>query len=163
MRRLAPILALAGLLSSPPSDAHAALYQWVDDAGGTHYTSELESVPGRYRSRVRLLSSDRGGRDAALASQPKPTARPSRVSELVPVESAATATISEPAIRESDALAIAELEGAIQRDREALKDLISQAQWEGPDPTKDPQLRELAQRLARQESDLAALRRSGSP
>jgi hypothetical protein len=85
------------------------------------------------------------------------------VSELAPVESAATTPISEPAIRESHALAIAELEGAIQRDREALKDLISQGPWEGSEPATDPQLREIAQRLANQESDLAALRRSGSP
>jgi hypothetical protein len=84
------------------------------------------------------------------------------------VESAATAPTTQPAIREpviseSHALAIAELEGAIRRDREALKDLISQGQWEGPELAKDPQLRELAQRLAKQESDLAALRHSGSP
>ncbi len=158
MRRLVPILALAGLLISPPDNAQAALYHWVDDAGVAHYTTDLENVPGRYRSGVRLLSSDRGGRNAALPSRPKPTARPSREGELAPVETAATAPISEP-----HALAIAELEGAIQRDREALKDLISQGQWEGPELAKDLQLRELAQRLAKRESDLAELRGSGSP
>ena len=84
------------------------------------------------------------------------------------VQSPPPATQSPPAVqspppatpprREIDVRAIAELEAAIERDRESLKDLISEGEWEGSEVTTNLELRELAERLARQESELAALR-----
>ena len=128
------------------------LYQWVDDGGIVHYTTSRELVPERFESSMRLLSSDRGSRDASLAAR----RRPARTANVPMVESPPPA--ARPRLTETDVRAIAELEASIERDRETLKDLISEGEWEGPELTTNMELRELAERLARQESELAALR-----
>ena len=155
MPRLVLALALGGVTGCSTTDEPAiGLYQWVDDTGIVHYTTSRELVPERFESSMRLLSSDRGSRDASLAAR----RRPARTANVPMVESPPPA--ARPRLTETDVRAIAELEAAIERDRETLKDLISEGEWEGPELTTNMELRELAERLARQESELAALRRS---
>ncbi len=167
MPRLVLALVLGGATGcSTPGEPATGLYQWVDDSGVVHYTTDRELVPERFESSRRLLSSDRGSRERALAARSAPVRT---VNEAMPaVQSPPPATQSPPAVqspppatpprREIDVRAIAELEAAIERDRESLKDLISEGEWEGSEVTTNLELRELAERLARQESELAALR-----
>ncbi len=169
-------LALAGLLSCwTTPEPQTGLFEWVDEAGVVHYTTDRESVPDRYRSTMRLLSPDRGTRETALAGAPARRARPEippfvesatpRAGRSGPppgVRSAPTATRRAREVSAQRARAITDLETAIQQDREALKDFISQQSSDGTELATDPQLRELAERLAKLESDLAALR-AGTP
>ena len=53
---------------------------------------------------------------------------------------------------------IAELEGQIQRDREALRRLISEGSQQGLELANDPKVREIAERLPRLHEELAQLR-----
>ncbi len=59
---------------------------------------------------------------------------------------------------EENADEISELEKLITRDKEVIKDLISQERVSGEDLLANPQLREIAQRLPRLQSELRALR-----
>ncbi len=145
------------------SEPTGALYQWVDDAGGVHYTTDRERVPDRYRSNAQRLSTERGDREAALARASKPRARRDPRALAPPVRSAPPPTFPSPEVRAEQAQRIAELETAIRRDREALKDLIAGASRDGPELVTDPELREIAERLTQNESALAALRRSAEP
>ncbi len=156
MPRLVLALALGGVTAcSTPDEPATGLYQWVDDVGVVHYTTSRELVPERFESSMRLLSSDRGSRQAALAGQGRPARTPDEATAAVQSPPPAP----RPRISETGLRAIAELEAAIERDRETLKDLISEGDWDGPELTTNPELRELAERLARQESELAALHR----
>ncbi len=170
-------LALAGLLGCwTTPEPQTGLFEWVDEAGVVHYTTDRENVPENYRSTTRLLSADRGTREAARAGAPARRARPETppfVESAVPradrsapppsVRSAPPATRRAPEISAQQARAIADKEAAIQQDREALKDFISQESSDGTELATDPQLRELAEHLARLESDLAALRAGAQP
>ena len=160
MPRLVLALVLGGATGcSTPDEPATGLHQWVDDSGVVHYTTDRELVPERFESSRRLLSSDRGSRERALAARSAPVRT---VNEAMPaVQSPPPATQSPPPAtppRREIVRAIAELEAAIERDRESLKDLISEGEWEGSEVTTNLELRELAERLARQESELAALR-----
>ena len=160
MPRLVLALVLGGATGcSTPDEPATGLYQWVDDSGVVHYTTDRELVPERFESSRRLLSSDRGSRERALAARSAPART---VNEEMPAVQSPPAVRSPPPAtpprREIDVRAIAELEAAIERDRESLKDLISEGEWEGSEVTTNLELRELAERLARQESELAALR-----
>ena len=53
---------------------------------------------------------------------------------------------------------IAELEAQIQRDRETLRRVISEGKQQGLDLARDPQVREIAERLPRLHDELAQLR-----
>jgi Spy/CpxP family protein refolding chaperone len=53
---------------------------------------------------------------------------------------------------------IAQLEGQIERDREALRQLISTPRWDSAEFASDPRVREIAERLPRLQAELAALR-----
>lgn len=154
MPRLVLALALGGVIGCfTPDEPATGLYQWVDESGVVHYTTDRELVPERFESSMRLLSSDRGSRESALAARSQPVRT---VNEPTPaVQSPPPAT---PPRGEIDVRAIAELEAAIEQDRESLKNLISEGEWEGSEVTTNLELRELAERLARQESELAALR-----
>lgn len=156
MPRLVLALALGGVTGcSTPDEPATGLYQWVDDAGVVHYTTSLEFVPERFESSMRLLSSERGSRQAALAAQ----RRPARTVNEATAAVQSPPPTPRPRLSETDLRAVAELEVAIERDRETLKDLISEGDWEGPELITNAELRELAERLARQESELAALHR----
>jgi hypothetical protein len=58
---------------------------------------------------------------------------------------------------------IAELEARIARDKDSLKDILSQGRPSGQDLASDPRLREIAERLPRLQSELNALRGEPSP
>ncbi len=164
MRRLAIALGVGSLLGCfGASEPTGGLYQWVDDAGGVHYTTDREHVPDRYRSNAQHLSSERGDREAALARASKPRARRDPSALAPPVRSAPPPTFPSAEVRAERARRIAELEAAIGRDREALKDLIAVGSPHGPELATDPQLLEIAEHLAQNESALAALRRSAEP
>ena len=156
MPRLVLALALGGVTGcSTPDEPATGLYQWVDDAGVVRYTTSRALVPERFESSMRLLSSERGSRQAALAAQ----RRPARTVNEAPAAVQSPPPAPRPRLSETDLHAIAALEDAIERDRETLKDLISESDWDGPELTTNAELRELAERLARQESELAALHR----
>ena len=53
---------------------------------------------------------------------------------------------------------IAQLEAAIERDREELRQLISTPRWDASELASDPHVREIAERLPRLQAELAALR-----
>ena len=60
--------------------------------------------------------------------------------------------------REQNEDGISELEKLIARDKEVIKDLISHGRPSGEDLLANPQLREIAERLPRLQSELRALR-----
>ena len=132
-----PVYSAAG----PPPSPQTGLFEWVDEAGVVHYTTDRESVPDRYRSTMRLLSPDRGTRETALAGAPARRARPEippfvesaapRAGRSGPppgVRSAPTATRRAREVSAQRARAIADLETAIKQDREALKDFNQPAE-----------------------------------
>ena len=53
---------------------------------------------------------------------------------------------------------IAQLEAAIERDREELRQMISTPRWDASELASDPHIREIAERLPRLQAELAALR-----
>ena len=53
-------LACAFALLVSPSFAAKQIYTYRDDSGTQSFTTELDSIPEQYRSRVILLTSDRG-------------------------------------------------------------------------------------------------------
>ncbi len=53
-------LACAFALLVSPSFAATQIYTYRDDSGTQSFTTELDSIPEQYRSRVILLTSDRG-------------------------------------------------------------------------------------------------------
>ncbi len=53
MRRWWVLLLLVGML--PPGSVEAQVYRWVDESGVIHYSTELNSVPERYRREARPL------------------------------------------------------------------------------------------------------------
>jgi len=53
---------------------------------------------------------------------------------------------------------IAQLEAAIERDREELRNLVSTPRWDASELASDPHVREIAERLPRLQAELAALR-----
>jgi hypothetical protein len=57
-----------------PLTARAQLYEWVDEQGAINYTTEIERVPERYRSEIRLLSVPRAPAQAPAESAPPPPA-----------------------------------------------------------------------------------------
>ena len=59
--------------------------------------------------------------------------------------------------------AVAKMEARIARDRELIKTLLSQSFSSGEALVADPQLREIAERLPRLQSELRALRGETTP
>ncbi|MBI3456567.1 MAG: aspartyl protease family protein [Candidatus Rokubacteria bacterium] len=53
-----------------PAGVCAQVYHWVDEQGTIHYATELESVPKRYRSGVRLVPVPRA--PTAVEGEPSP-------------------------------------------------------------------------------------------
>ena len=53
---------------------------------------------------------------------------------------------------------IAQLEAAIERDREELRNMVSTPRWDASELASDPHVREIAERLPRLQAELAALR-----
>ncbi|MEE9607730.1 MAG: hypothetical protein V3U03_08305, partial [Myxococcota bacterium] len=95
---------------------------------------------------------------AAVESEALPVAHPPAQPVSSPPSTSAVAQAPAPPAAEL-AARIAELEGAIARDEEALKQLISEAHAESSDPIlESEELREIARRLPALQADLRALR-----
>ena len=135
------ILAVLGLPAAP---ARAEIYRWIDDAGVAHFTTDRKQVPGRYRSSLSVVRADRDAIPVDTLPLP-PGATPPFLEQS-----------REPPRRQ--AAAIEKLEAEIARDRERIKQLISQGRWGGDELLTDPELRELAERLPRLQAELDALR-----
>lgn len=115
-------------------------------------------------------------------AQPEPAPAPARESALPTIETAPLASRSEvappapdapqvpspdvapPAVRSPLAPGdprqqeIAQLEAAIERDREELRNMVSTPRWDASELASDPHVREIAERLPRLQAELAALR-----
>jgi len=97
-----------------------------------------------------------GTKEAAPApaptSAPAPATAPGE-SAAPPAERAPSASSIDPRDQE-----IAQLEAAIERDREELRNLISTPRWDASELASDAHVREIAERLPRLQAELAALR-----
>ncbi len=93
--------------------------------------------------------------DAGPPALPEPT-----LQARTPLPAPPPVTTPEVDPREDE---ISELETLIARDKETIKDLISQRRPMGEDLVADPRLREIAERLPRLQSQLEALRGETSP
>src|SRR5262245_47517031 len=92
-----------------------------------------------------------GANEAPAPPAPAPAAGPGE-SAAPPAERAPVASI-DPRQQE-----IAQIEAAIERDREELRNLISTQRWDASELASDPHVREIAERLPRLQAELAALR-----
>lgn len=87
----------------------------------------------------------------------KPEAAPAPEAALAPAVAppAERAPLADGDPRQQE---IAQLEAAIERDREELRHLISTPRWDASELASDPHIREIAERLPRLQAELAALR-----
>lgn len=144
IRRAAARLALLAVLGLPAVEARAEIYRWTDAAGVPHYTTDREQVPGRYRDSLSVVRSDRNAIPVDILRLPPGATQP---------------FLEQPRERpRPHAAAIEKLEAEIARDRERIKQLISQGRWVGSELATDPDLRELAERLPRLQAELDSLR-----
>ena len=74
MKTAVPVLLLLQLCLTPT--AHAAYYQWLDEAGVTHFTDDHDKIPAKYRKKAHQLklqeepSRAEGEGEAAPATPP---------------------------------------------------------------------------------------------
>lgn len=168
-----------------PANAAAQVYRWTDEDGNSHYTVMGRGQPTRRRSSppppaepsslpLPLPSSSSEVMSAAPAPGPgsAPASAPAFEAAL-PASEAATYTTPPPEARPQPPLPmtpavsagssrVAELEAQITQDKEALKTLISQRSA-GTDLASSAELREIAERLPRMQSELKALRGQPTP
>ena len=193
MLRHALRLLLALALGLAPALANADVYRWVDELGATHYTTDRDTVPRRYRGDAQVINAKPAARStprvtpSPAAAQPaaeRPSAAvPAAVPVLAPISAPASAPTTEvtmpaataapvfpgppttPAIPPEDprAAEVANLEAQIASDRERLRQIISTKRWESAELASDPNIREIAERLPRLQAELAALRAETVP
>jgi hypothetical protein len=143
---LATALLLTALLL--PASSPAAVYQWVDENGVTHYTVDREDVPVRLRTRLtpdsRLIIESPAREAVTTPEQPLGPAQPLSGSPQVrdPIE--------------------ADLAERIRRDREALKEIISREAQGELGLGGDARLREIAERLPRLQAEYRELQRESA-
>ncbi len=155
---LSTLLCLPGTASS---DAGAQVYRWIDEDGNTHYTV-LQGELGKRRAPPTPAPLPQ----ATDVAEPPPPPRPPPQVKLGPP------ALQQPAVPkrtpfptppsvttlEENADEISELKKLITHDQEVIKDLISHGRPSGEDLLANPQLREIAKRLPRLQSELRALR-----
>ena len=178
------MLCLSTLLCVPgaaSSDAEAQVYRWIDEDGNTHYTV-LQGELGKRRAPPKPAPLPQATDvseplppprppplpQATDVSEPLPPPRPPPLPQVKlgppalqqPAEPKRTPFPTPPSVttREQNEDEISELEKLIARDKEVIKDLISHGRPSGEDLLADPQLREIAERLPRLQSELRALR-----
>ena len=189
MLRHALRLLLALALGLAPALANADVYRWVDELGATHYTTDRDTVPRRYRGDAQAIGAKPAARSTPRVT-PSPAAAPASTEfpsvaapTPVPVPTPASAPTTEvtmpaataapvfpgppttPAIPPEDprAAEVANLEAQIASDRERLRQIISTKRWESAELASDPNIREIAERLPRLQAELAALRAETVP
>ena len=143
-RRCAVAAALSAIALALPATALSGVYKWVDENGVAHYTVDREAIPIRLRARLHPT----GGR-TAVAPRPAPIELPEG-SDPEAFEGVAP----------QDLQTALKLEEKIERDREAIKDLISLQGQTGTGLANDPKLREIADRLPKLQSESADLKKA---
>ncbi len=150
------------------ADAEAQVYRWIDEDGNTHYTV-LRGELGKRRAPAKLAPLPQA---MDVAEPPLSPAPPLELKPPPPSVDLGPTTLQEPAVPmrtpfpepahvtalEENADEISELEKLIARDKEVIKDLISHGRPSGEDLLADPELRAIAERLPRLQSQLRALR-----
>jgi hypothetical protein len=167
---------------APPAAARSRVLRRVDEQGVKHYvieplgdedSSSAEPAPSAFSaSAAPRAAAQRAASASALPSASASEALPDASAPLPAVDAIRPAPEA-PAPREQGytvladsegtAAAIRELEIQIARDRETLKQMISETAPGGPNPAEDPRLREIAARLPRLQAELEALRRESRP
>ncbi len=142
-RRGAILGAAAASLLALPGAASGGVYKWVDENGVAHYTVDRADIPGYLRSPLYPT----GGR-TAVPAKPAAVALPPGIDAEHP----------EGAPR--DMPAGLELEQEIERDREAIKDMISRQGVTGLELANDPKLREIAERLPELQNESEKLKKA---
>ena len=164
-----------------PANAGAQVYRWTDEDGNTHYTVMGRGQPTRRWSSPpppaepsSLSLPLSGSSSEVMSSAPAPEPASATAFEAaLPASEAATYSAPPPEARPQPPLAttpavsagssrVAELEAQITQDKEALKTLISQRSA-GTDLASSAELREIAERLPRMQSELKALRGQPTP
>ncbi len=176
------MLCLSTLLCVPSvasSDAGAQVYRWIDEDGNTHYTV-LQGELGKRGAPLKPAPLPQATDVAAPLPPPRPPPLPQATDVAEPLPPPAPppqVKLGPPVLQqravpkrtpfptpasvtalEENADEISELEALIARDKEVIKDLISHGGPTGEDLLADPQLREIAERLPRLQSELSALR-----
>jgi hypothetical protein len=100
---------------------------------------------------------------SAQPPEPSPPEPSPPALELAPPPDPARELFEEPVEELPARPEIRELEERIERDRELMKNLISQSGVQGRELLEDPRFRELAERLPRLQSELDALRDETTP
>jgi len=131
-----------------PASSTAAVYQWVDENGVTHYTVDPEDVPVRLRTRLTPDS-----RLIIESPAPEPVTIPDQVLDPAQPQSGS------PQVRDPIEADLAE---RIQRDREALKEIISREAQGELGLGEDARLREIAERLPRLQAEYRKLQRESA-
>jgi hypothetical protein len=97
-------------------------------------------------------------RGEAAPPAPEPAPAPAATPAIVSPTIAPPAERSPLASGDPRQQEIAQLEAAIERDREELRNLVSTPRWDASELASDPHVREIAERLPRLQAELAALR-----
>jgi len=104
-------LLLALALGLAPARASAELYRWVDELGVTHYTTDPDEVPRKFRSTETTIPTTRPrARARAPQARPAPTPTPTpkpEVAATAPASTSAPATEPAPQSVEPSAPALA--------------------------------------------------------
>lgn len=149
------ILASIGIGCAPSTKRSGygrELYQWSDASGEVRYTTYLERVPVR---RLHAMQRVIAGRSAEQNAAGLPGVRGAQNARGAPESSAQQA--SEGATLSDLDERIATLEVAIERDRETLKNLISDPDA-APNLSDSDELKEVGLRLPQRQRELRALR-----
>ena len=179
---------LAGLLflASPAPADDAELHRWIDGEGVVRYSPDRSSIPFAHRSSAQRvqegmeLPAPPSAPESPAAAAPAASTFPSVIGAPVPDPSlslrdtglpapgptaVADASPSDPPAaaeepEEKDlGTQIRELEAAIARDEETLKDMISTPPAEGEEGIESSaELRAIARRLPGMQAELRALR-----
>ncbi len=173
------VVLLLGLAAGPAgAEAERAsqtprIYRWIDENGVTHYTTQLDRVPGALRTRAAPPPATstggvtRSGRAAADRWIERDRTVPLDDETWYEDEAPAPEDPAQIAARQEQRaeaqfdldLRIAELQSEIAADEEALKTLISDPSAGGPLASADnPEFRTIAVRLPARLKELQALR-----
>lgn len=183
LRRLAPWLALALAAAAAPAIGQETpaerprIYKWVDENGIAHYTTDRSRIPSGLRNRAEALGAspaleprvvapsaprdeydawavrNRSSRTEDIWDEGAATGSPDYEPPPSPEEIAAIASERQDIDRR-----IAELEGVIAEDEDALKAMVSEPGVDPVDRGDDPEFRSIALRLPKRLAELRALR-----
>ncbi len=141
-RRGAILGAAAAVLLALPGAAVCGVYKWVDENGVSRYTIDRADIPSHPRSPLHPT-----GERTAVPPKPARVVLPP-----------GTKAENLAGVAAQDMPAALEIEQQIERDREAIKDMISRQGITGVELANDPRLREIAERLPGLQNESEKLR-----